>query len=148
MKGLKAEQIRSIVKMILKHSNFLTISAQAWEPIIAIPTGAQISCILANMRLNALEEKFTHKSTNISVYTRYIDDVFCTVNNTQIPELMRNMNSEELQFVSHYPEYNKIYKHIGLNFLDKFIFTSYKDIAYRSYRKPEKGDHVLSFDSA
>ena len=61
---------------------------------------------------------------------------------------LENLNSEELVFTSERPQHNTFYNEFGITFLDKFIYTAHKKVVIRWYRKPQKGNHIMPFDSA
>jgi len=138
-------QIMTVLNIILKQ-NYFSFRGQIYQPDKGVVMGFQVSCTMAEVFLQHLEEttiKHLMDTKILSFYTRYVDDIFLIYDSicSNPDNILQNFDTVHttIQF-SPTLESNNI-----VNFLDLSINRNPTHLSIGIYRKPTTTDTTINF---
>jgi len=108
--------------------------------------GSRLSGILATLVMDDLERRTLTADMNISVYSRYVDDIFILTNNSDSANAIFhafNQQHEEIKFTAEHPSNSA-----SLKLLDFEVTVSDEKISFNYYQKQAKTNMFPHFRSA
>lgn len=131
------------VEVVLESTSFC-FDGQFYEQIFGTPMGSPLSPILADLVMDDLETYCRNLlQFEISVYYRYVDDIFAIVPRTEIDTILTIFNSfhYRLQF-THEIEVNNM-----INFLNTTVIRNGEKLMTNWYQKPSSSGRYLNYHS-
>ena len=143
--GLLPDDIEELLKCIISNF-FFTYQGKMYRQKGGLPMGTSISGPLAILYMDMLEKKFLLTSPTLSIYARYVDDIFIiTKSKEEADNIFHTINSidHNINFTIEYPKDNK-----KLSLLDFTITIDHESADFEFYKKSAKKPLFVHHDSA
>nr|CAB3263311.1 uncharacterized protein LOC108950552 [Phallusia mammillata] len=123
----------------------LTFRGSFYQQVQGTAMGSPVSVVVANMTMEALEEKALSTFANPPrFWRRYVDDIFCVIAKNKVEAFLRHLNEAQpgIQFTMELQSVN------CLPFLDVQVTRTDDGVLYsRVYHKPTSTGRYLNFRS-
>ena len=140
---LSPQEIMTLLHLVLNNST-VKFDGQFYKQLDGTPMGSNISCVVADIMLEHVENRALNGQAKPVLYRRYVDDCLAVIKNDQIDQFHQQLNevSDKIQFTVERSKDNVI------NFLDLKI-TKKQDgtLDITVFRKPTHSGRYLDFSS-